>query len=96
MCKCVRGDPNHLWYILHWKGCIVKASRVTYADPGVIDGLVGGDPLGGVNGQHLIDQVLGLWGHCVPLWRGKLKRKDRRAELRICITAIRLSMSILF
>lgn len=45
----------------------------TYADPGVLDGLVGSDPLGRVNCQHLIDQILGLGGHCVPLWRRKLK-----------------------
>lgn len=39
----------------------------TYADPGVLEGLFSSDPLGRVDGQHLVDQVLGLWSHRVPL-----------------------------
>lgn len=46
--------------------------RDTYADPGVFERVGGRHSLGGVNGQHLIDQVFGLGGHRVPLWRGKL------------------------
>ncbi len=45
----------------------------TYADPWVLEGLLSGDPLGWVDGQHLVNQVFGLWGDCVPLWGRKLK-----------------------
>lgn len=51
----------------------------TYADPGVFECIGGRHSLGRVNGQHLIDQVFGLGGHCVPLWRGKLFN-DRHNE----------------
>lgn len=47
-------------------------ARDTYADPGVFECVGGRHSLGWVDGQHLIDQVFGLGGHCVPLWRGKL------------------------
>lgn len=33
----------------------------------MFEGLFSSDPLGWVNGQHLIDQVLCLRSHCVPL-----------------------------
>ena len=45
----------------------------TYADPWVFEGLLRGDPLGWVDGQHLVDQVLGLRGHRVPLGGWKLQ-----------------------
>lgn len=48
----------------------------TYADPGVLEGLLGYDPLGWIDCQHLVDQVFGLWSHCVPLWRRKLRRNS--------------------
>lgn len=46
---------------------------MTYADPRVLESLLGGNSLGRVDGQHLVDQVLGLGGHCVPLRGGELK-----------------------
>ena len=44
----------------------------TYTDPGVLQGLLSADPLRRVDGQHLVDEVLGLRGHRVPLWGGEL------------------------
>ena len=51
----------------------MSVQHETYADPGVLESLSGGDSLRGVDSQHLIDQVFGIWGHCVPFRRGKLK-----------------------
>lgn len=48
----------------------------TYADPRVFEGLFGSNSLGWVNGQHLVDQVLRLWSHCVPLWGRELRKKE--------------------
>lgn len=48
----------------------------TYADPGVFEGVCGSDSLGWINGQHLVDQVFGLWSHCVPL-RGRELFEER-------------------
>lgn len=45
----------------------------TYANPGMFKGLFSSYSLGWVNGQHLIDQILCLWGHCVPLWGWELR-----------------------
>ena len=45
----------------------------TYTDPGVLEGVGGGDSLGGVDGQHAVDQVFGFWGDRVPFWRRILK-----------------------
>lgn len=42
----------------------------------MFESLVGRDPFGGVDRQHLIDQVLGLGGHSVPLWGGKLEEEE--------------------
>lgn len=39
----------------------------TYADPRMLEGLVGCDALGRVDGQHLIDEVFRFGGDCVPL-----------------------------
>ena len=50
--------------------------RDTYTYPGVFEGVGGGHPLDRVDGQHLVDQVLGLWGHRVPLRRRKLWRGE--------------------
>lgn len=44
----------------------------TYADPGVFEGVCGSDSLGRVDGEHLVDQVFGFWGHGVPLRRREL------------------------
>lgn len=44
----------------------------TYADPGVFECICGGHSLGWINGQHLVDQVFGLWSHRVPLRRREL------------------------
>lgn len=48
----------------------------TYADPWVLEGLLSSDPLGWVDGQHLVDQVFGLGGDCVPLRGGELGRRN--------------------
>ena len=54
----------------------------TYADPWVFEGLLRGDPLGWVDGQHLVDQVLGFGGHRVPLRRRELQRQTERESDR--------------
>lgn len=46
----------------------------TYADPWMLEGLLSCDPFGWIDGQHLVDQVFGLWSDCVPLWGRELKR----------------------
>lgn len=46
----------------------------TYADPGMFECVRGGHPLGRIDGQHLVDQVFGLWSHCVPLRGGELSQ----------------------
>lgn len=48
----------------------------------MLEGLVSSDPLGRVDSQHLVDQVLGFGGHCVPLWGGKLGGRERGDEGR--------------
>ena len=45
----------------------------TYADPRVLKGLVRLDPLLRVDRQHLVDEVLGLGRHGVPLGGRVLK-----------------------
>ena len=68
VCVCVPG-----------RQLLLKAvNRVsqTYADPGVFQGFGGSDAFARVDGQHLVDQILGLGSHCVPLWRRKLGRGD--------------------
>jgi hypothetical protein len=42
--------------------------RDAHRDPGVLEGLGGCDAFGWVDGQHLIDQVLGFWRDRVPFW----------------------------
>lgn len=42
--------------------------RKAHRDPGVLEGLSGRDAFGWVDGQHLIDQILGFWGNGVPFW----------------------------
>ena len=44
-------------------------NECTHADPRVFERLVRLDPLGRVDRQHLIDEVLGLGRHRVPLGR---------------------------
>lgn len=46
----------------------------TYADPWVLQSLLGSDSLGWVDSQHLVDQIFSLGSHRVPLWGRKLKR----------------------
>ena len=46
----------------------------TYADPRVLEGLVRLDPLLRVDRQHLVDEVLGLGRHGVPLGGRVLKK----------------------
>ena len=54
--------------------------RGTYADPWVLEGLLRCDPLGRVDGQHLVDQVLGFRSHRVPLGRRELQRQTERLK----------------
>lgn len=54
-------------------GCLSQAGD-TYADPWVLEGLLSCDPLGWIDGQHLVDQVFGLWSDRVPLWGRELKQ----------------------
>lgn len=42
--------------------------RKAHRDPGVLEGLGCRDAFGRVDGQHLIDEILGFWGDGVPLW----------------------------
>lgn len=49
----------------------------TYADPGVFERFVRLDPLLWVDGQHLVDQILGLRCHGVPLRRRVLREKEK-------------------
>ena len=46
----------------------------TYADPGVLERLVGLYPLLRVDRQHLVDEVFRLGGHRVPFRRRILKK----------------------
>lgn len=47
--------------------------RKAHRDPGVLEGLGGRDAFGRVDGQHLIDQILGFRGNGVPFWRWELE-----------------------
>lgn len=44
----------------------------TYADPGVFKSICSSHSLSWIDGQHLVDQVFGLWSHRVPLRRREL------------------------
>lgn len=55
----------------------------TYADPRMFEGLFSSDSLGWVNGQHLIDQVLSLWSHCVPLGGWELRKIEKQVGLTV-------------
>lgn len=59
--------------------------RATYADPRVLQCLVCRDALGGVDGEHLVDEVLGFGCHGVPLggWELKRSRGTMDSEARI-------------
>lgn len=46
----------------------------TYADPWVLQRLLGSDSLGRVDSKHLVDQIFSLRGHGVPLRGRELKR----------------------
>ena len=49
--------------------------KATYADPGMLESLGGVDTFSRVDSQHTVDQILGLWGDCVPFWWGVLQHK---------------------
>lgn len=55
-----------------WSG-----AGATYADPRVLQCLVCRDALGGVDGQHLVDEVFGFGSDRVPLRGWELERKTR-------------------
>lgn len=57
-----------------------KLARSTYTDPRVLQCLMGGNALGGVDGQHLIDEVFGFRSDCVPLRGWKLESKQHVTE----------------
>lgn len=59
--------------------CVQSTS--TYADPWVLQSLLGGDSLGWVDRQHLVDQIFSLRSHRVPLRGGELKRTDIPTQL---------------
>ena len=40
----------------------------THADPGVLEGFTCGDSLVRVDCEHVVDELLGLLCHRVPLW----------------------------
>lgn len=49
----------------------------------MFEGLFGSDSLGWVNGQHLVDQVLRLWSHCVPLWGRELRKMEEQVGVTV-------------
>ena len=53
---------------------------MTYADPWVLQGLMGRDALGRVDGQHLVDEVFGFRSNGVPLRGWELQRPWRGGE----------------
>lgn len=71
--------------------CLPQAHD-TYADPWVFEGLLSSDPLGWVDGQHLVDQVFGLWGDCIPLWGRELKGKTETTCLNVLIKSLLTSL----
>lgn len=48
---------------------------MTYADPRVLQGFVGCDALGGVDGQHLVDEIFGFRSNGVPLGGWELQKE---------------------
>lgn len=59
------------------KGWRVRSQNSqTHRDPWVFESLGRCDAFGWIYGQHLIDQIFSLWGHCVPLRRWKLQSKS--------------------
>lgn len=56
---------------------------MTYADPWVLQGLMGRDALGRVDGQHLVDEVFGFRSNGVPLRGWELQKEvGHRARLK--------------
>lgn len=58
-------------------------ASATHADPGVLERLGGGDALGGVDGQHLVDEVFGFGGHRVPLRGRELLKQEFIKSVKI-------------
>lgn len=50
---------------------------MTYADPWVLQGLVGRDALGRVDCQHLVDEVFGFGSDGIPLRGWELDGEKR-------------------
>ena len=54
----------------------IRRLQDIYADPWVFEGFGGRDALGGVDSQHLIDQIFGVRCHRVPFRRRILIKKE--------------------
>lgn len=65
---------------------LVFCAANTHADPRVFQSLLGRDSLGWIDGQHLIDEVFGLRGDRVPLWRGELQETWELMGMYDCCT----------
>lgn len=50
--------------------------EITYTDPGVLQRFRCCDTFRWVDGEHLIDEVFCFRSHRIPLWGGKLKKKN--------------------
>lgn len=58
--------------------------RITYADPRVLQGLVGRDALGRIDSQHLVDEVFGFRSNGVPLRGWELQKEAlHRPKLKL-------------
>lgn len=66
-----------------------QVSECTYADPWVLQRLLGCDSFSWVDGQHLVDQIFRLRSHRVPLWGRKLKR-NTHALFEMMISQLRV------
>lgn len=87
---CVCGSSNDSCYCSFVSVCESFVSRVrllsvraTYADPGVFESLCSSDAFTGIDSQHLVDQVFGLWSYSVPLRGRELPKKMQNVKMLI-------------
>lgn len=71
-CRGFRGHPGS-----GWRGGALIGMGSTYADPWVFEGLMGRDAFGGVDGQHLVNEVFGFGSDGVPFRGRELHGKAR-------------------